>query len=69
MSSLVNVNHSISVVGYWIFDSNYKNAYVINREPLDIVCAPYVGEEQAAKFETVFAVLRYIHFYALLNKD
>ena len=24
MDSLVNANHAISVVGYWIFDSNYK---------------------------------------------
>ena len=24
MDSLGNVNHAISVVGYWIFDSNYK---------------------------------------------
>ena len=24
MDSLVNVNHAISVVGYWIFDSNYE---------------------------------------------
>ena len=25
VDSLVNFNHTISVVGYWIFDSNYKN--------------------------------------------
>ena len=24
MYSLVNVNHNISIVGHWIFDSNYK---------------------------------------------
>ena len=24
MDSLENANHAISVVGYWIFDSNYK---------------------------------------------
>ena len=31
MDSLGNVNHTTSVVGYWIFDSNYKKALVINR--------------------------------------
>ena len=25
MDSLGNVNHAISIVGYWIFYSNYKN--------------------------------------------
>ena len=32
MNSLVNVNHAISVVGYWIFDANYKKSLVLNRE-------------------------------------
>ena len=27
MDSLINVNHEVSVVGKWIFDSNYKNIY------------------------------------------
>ena len=44
MDKLVNVNNAISVVGYWIFDSNYKKAIVLNRESLDIICAPYIGE-------------------------
>ena len=25
--SLVNVNHAISIVGNWVFDSNYKKAF------------------------------------------
>ena len=32
MYSLGNVNYAISVVGYWVFDSNYKKALVLNRE-------------------------------------
>ena len=48
MDSLDNVNHSISVVGYCIFDSNYEKALVLNRESLDIICAPSVNEEQVA---------------------
>ena len=45
MDSLSNVNHYISVVGYCIFDSNYERSLVFNREFLDMICAPSVGEE------------------------
>ena len=69
MDSLGNVNHDISVVGYWIFDSNYKKALVLNRASLDMICAPSVGEEQAAKFETVFTAVRYIRSAAQLKKE
>ena len=31
MEYLVNVDHAISVIGYWIFDSNYKRSLVLNR--------------------------------------
>ena len=51
MDSLGNVNHAISVVGSWTFDSNYEIALVLNKESLDMICAPSVGEEQAARFE------------------
>ena len=30
MDYLDNVNHAISVVGYWIFGSNYEKALVLN---------------------------------------
>ena len=36
MDSLGNVNHAISVVGYWIFASNYEKSLVLNRASLDI---------------------------------
>ena len=32
MDSLVNVNHAISVVGHWIFDSNYKKSLCLTQE-------------------------------------
>ena len=54
MDSLCNVNRSISVLGYWIFDSNYEKSLVLHRESLDMICAPSVGEKQVAKFELVF---------------
>ena len=37
MEYLGNVNHAISVVGYWIFESNYKKSLVLNRELLDMI--------------------------------
>ena len=46
MNSLGNVIHDISVVGYWIFDSSYEKSLVLNRESLDIICAPSVGKKQ-----------------------
>ena len=69
MNSLGNVNHYISVLGYWIFDSNYEKALVLNIELLDMICAPSVGEEEVAEFETVFTAVRYIFSAALLKKD
>ena len=44
MDSFVNENHSISVVEYWIFESNYKRALVLNIESLGVICALSVGE-------------------------
>ena len=69
MDSLGNVNHAISVVGYWIFDSNYEKTLVLNRESLDMICALSVGEEQIAEFETVFTALRYILSTAHIKKE
>ena len=60
MDSLDNVNHTINVVGYWIFDSNYKKALILNRQSLNMICAPSVGEEQVAEFETLVTSVRYI---------
>ena len=60
MDYLGNVNHAISVVGYWIFDSNYKIALVLNRELLDMICVHSNSEEEVATFETYFCAVRYI---------
>ena len=69
MDSLGNVNHTISVVGYWIFESNYEKLLVLNTASLDMIGAPSVGEEQAAKIELVFAAVRYIQSAAQLKKE
>ena len=68
MDSLGNVNHATSVVGNWIFDSNYEKALVLNRTSLDMICNPSVGEEQAAIFESVFTAVRYIYSRGQLKK-
>ena len=44
MDTLGNVNSVISVLGYWIFDSNYEKSLVLNRESLNMICAPFDGE-------------------------
>ena len=31
MDSLGNANHAISIVGHWIFDSNYKKALCLTQ--------------------------------------
>ena len=68
MDSLGNINHAISVVGSWIFDSNYERALVLNKESLDMIFAPSVGEEQAASFEKVHYSFRYISNEAKLKE-
>ena len=60
MDSLGNVNNAISVVGSWIFDSNYERALVLNKASLDMICALSVGEEQTARFDKVYYAVRYI---------
>ena len=59
MDSLVNVNLDISVVGYWIFYSNYKKALCLTQELLDIICSTSIGEELVATFQSVFYAVRY----------
>ena len=60
MDYLGNVNHAISVVGWWIFESNYEKTLVLNIESLDMICAPSVDEEKVTEFETIFTAVRYI---------
>ena len=68
MDSLGNLNHAISVVGNWIFDSNYEKALVLNMASLEMICTLSVGEEQAAIFESVFTAVRFIYSKAQLKK-
>ena len=54
MVPLVNANHVISIVGHWIFDYNYKKLLCLTQELFGLICSPFIGEEQAATFQSVF---------------
>ena len=56
MNSLGNVNHAISAVGYWIFDSNYEEALVLSIESLDMIFSLSIDEKQVATFDRVFVL-------------
>ena len=58
IDSLGNVNNAISVVGNWIFDSNYEIALFLNRSSLVMSCAPSVGEEKNDIFEIFYYAVR-----------
>ena len=44
MDSLGNLNHAISIVGNWIFYSNYETEICLTQESLDLIYSPSVGE-------------------------
>ena len=60
MSLLQNANHAISIVGHWIFDSNYKKALYLTQELVDIICSPSIDKEEVATFLSAFYAVRYI---------
>ena len=39
MDSVGNINHAVSVVGKWTFDSNYKKVLPLNIDSLNLICA------------------------------
>ena len=57
MDSLGNVNNAISIVGYWIFDSNYKKALCLTQKYFDIIFSPFIGKELVTTFQSVFMLL------------
>ena len=74
MDSVGNVNNELSIVGYWIFDSNYKKALLLKLDSLNLICPPSVGEVIFFVFESVFHIVRYINntgkliFRTILNQ-
>ena len=43
MDSMGNMHYATSVLGNWMYESNYEKALVIYRESLDIICSLSVG--------------------------
>ena len=37
IDSVVNINHAVSIVRYWIFDFNYKNLIPLTLNSLNII--------------------------------
>ena len=48
MDTSGNFNHVVSVSGYWVFGSNYKQALPQLKELLGTICTPY--REEAGVF-------------------
>ena len=59
MYSLGNMNHDISIVGYWIFDSDYERALCLKQELWYIIFSNSIGEELVAMFQPVLYAVRY----------
>ena len=59
MESVCNVNHEVSIVSYYIFDSNYKKALPLTLDSLNIILSPSLGEVIFAVFESLFHAARY----------
>ena len=56
MISIGNINNSLSIVGNFVFDSNYKKYFPLSVESLNLICSSSDGEK-------VFSLFR-IKFYA-----
>ena len=61
MESVGNVNHAVSILVYWMFESNYKKELLLTLYSLNIICSPLEREGMFASFETVFHSVRYIN--------
>ena len=58
MDSVGNVNHAVSILGNWIFESKYKNALPLTIYSLNLICSTFEGEGTFGVFETVFHAVR-----------
>ena len=69
MDSLGNVNHAISISGYWIFDSNHEKERFLTQESLYVICYPSISDKQVATLQSVFYTVRYIWEWINLTND
>ena len=61
MDSVGNVNHSVSVFGKWIFDSNCQQYFPLNIYSLNLMCACSDEDDYFEKFQVVHYAVRYVN--------
>ena len=54
MDIVGNVKKAVSIVEYWIFESNYQNELPLKIYSSNLLCSISVGEGLFSMFETVF---------------
>ena len=68
MDTVGNLNHSVSIVGHWIFDSNYKKALPLTTQSLNIMWYPSEGGRGVfSLLESVFYAFIYVNNKSKLN--
>ena len=58
MDSVDNVNHAVSVVGEWIFYSNYEKSLPFNIFPLHLFCDCFDKEAYFGIVQEVYYAVR-----------
>ena len=61
MESLGNANHAVSVVGKWIFDSNYEEPLPLKIKSLNFIYSCYEKAKILTLFDKVFYAVRYVN--------
>ena len=56
-----DINHSVSITGSYIYDTNYKRAFPLMKESLDIIFSPPKDKKNIyAEFQDVFYTVLYM---------
>ena len=61
MNAVGNIKHAVSIVGYWIFDSNDEFAILLTIYSFNCTYYTSVGKVIIDWFETVLYAVRYIN--------
>ena len=67
MGTVGNLYHEVSILGYWILNSNNKNSFSLKINLLNILCSPLGGGGTVCHVEKVFYSARYINNRGKLN--
>ena len=57
----MNVNHTVSTSGSWIYNSNDKRVLNFMKDSLDIICSTYDVDEMYDEFEMLYYAGRYVN--------